>query len=316
MTPEPLPAQAVDPHRHRAGFMAARAGIVVAKKSAHHGDASAADSTPRAVERLGSATTPVLLRLPISHFCRKAEWGLSIAGVPYTTLDVTLPRMRQVRRANPVQRTVPVLVDASRLVQGSHAVLRWCDERRTPMVQPFYPSESAQAILAWEDWTNEEVGPVVRRLAYRVLARDPTVYARTARARIALRLQRPMFRSVARYLKVYKNANEDDARLPEIVHRIADQLNKSERGYLFATHPTGADIATAALMEPLLPVARVWGLDEHPDWHNVDRFIRQIRPKRLRKVASRRVKEKDWQAFEVLNQVYGTLDRPTAAEYA
>lgn len=301
---------------HRAGFMGAQAGTVVANNTRTNGSTSADPGAADAVARLDSSTTPVLLRLPISHFCRKAEWGLSMAGIPYTAIDVTIPRMRHVRRANPVQRTVPVLVDGSRLIQGSHAVLRWCDEHRTPMVPPFYPKEPLQEILAWEDWTNDTLGPIVRRLAYRVLARDPSVYGRTRLQRIGMRLQRPMFRSVARYLKTDKKAKEDDALLPGMIHRIAEKLDETKTGYLFTTHPTGADVATAALVEPLLPVTEVWALDEDPAWDKVDRFVRQVRPKRLRRVSARRVREKDWQAFETLNRAHGTLKRPTAAEYA
>ena len=53
------------------------------------------------------AEPPVLLRMPFSHFCRKAEWGLTQAGVPYRTLDVRLVRMRDQHRANPFPAKQP-----------------------------------------------------------------------------------------------------------------------------------------------------------------------------------------------------------------
>jgi glutathione S-transferase len=268
-----------------------------------------------ATRQIGSHEHPVLLRLPFSHYCRKAEWGLTLAGIDYVTLDVDLPGMRQVKRANPLQRTVPVLVHGKDLVHGSHAILRWCDAQRTDDFPALYPESNKKAIFEWEKWVDDEVGPVVRRLAYRVLARDPAVYGRTRWQKFNLRMRRPMFKVVARYLKCNEHAKQDDEAIQRIVDKIATRLNKAQTGYLFDDKPTGADIATAALVEPLLRVDKVWLLDEHPGWSQVKEFIQKVKPPKQRRISARRIKEKDWKAFELLNQAYGTLHRPTAAEY-
>lgn len=272
-------------------------------------------STEKAVEQLGSADTPVLLRLRISHYCRKAEFALTRAAIPYKTLDVPLARMRQVRRANPVRRTVPLLVDGAALYNDSHAIVRWCDTHRRTDVPSFYPEPIAQEVMDFEHWTDKAIGPPVRHLAYRVLAKDPAAFGKNATARLRLRVQRPIFRLVADYLKVDETAQQDERSIEDAIEKIGGHLQKTGTGYLFTTHITAADLAVAGLMEPMLRFAHVWGYDEHEHWPQIVAFIKSVRPSPVRPIASRRIKEHDWQAFETLNQAEATLQRPTAAEY-
>lgn len=267
-----------------------------------------------AARRLGALDAPVLLRLPFSHFCRKAEWGLSHCGIPYRALDVDLRGMRHVKRANPVERTVPVMVDGTRVLHGSHAILRWADDRRASGTPRLYPDDVRKEVLDWEAWADREIGPAVRREAYRVLASDPSPYARTTWQRVRLYASRGLFRTVLAYLKADRHEHEDAAVLVAAVRRIAERLEETNKGYLFGNEPTGADIATAALIEPLVPLGEARGYQAANGWGAMVQYVRTVRPDRLRRTSKRRVKEEDWRALEFLNKQQVTLQRPLAGE--
>jgi glutathione S-transferase len=272
------------------------------------------DALRQARERLGAATSPVLLRLPFSHFCRKAEWGLTRAGVPYSTIDLGVRQMPQVRRANPVERTVPVLAEPRGLVHGSHAILRWADDHRTPSVPSFYPDASIRDVIAWEAWADNEVGPVVARVAARIALKHPTAYGRSTWGKVRMRLARPAFRAVARHLDADAHATTDDKALPGLIANTVDRLRDTDTGFLVTEHATGADLATAALFAPVMRVGARVHLDEVDGWGELVQFIRTVRPARLRRTGTRKVREADWRAFETLLKAQATLPRPLAGQ--
>src|SRR3954447_17471412 len=77
-----------------------------------------------------SARTPVLVTIPISHYCEKARWALDRAGVAYVERR-HLPALHRVavRRAGG-RLTAPVLVcPEGRVVCESADIVAWADAR-------------------------------------------------------------------------------------------------------------------------------------------------------------------------------------------
>lgn len=266
----------------------------------------------QAVQQLGSRDAPVLLRLPFSHYCRKAEWALSHCGIPYRTIDLGLKAMRHVKRANPVERTVPVLVDGTRVIHGSHPILRWADDNRKSDVPSLYPETIRKEVLAWEAWMDREIGPAVRREAYRTLAADPSPYGRTQWQKLRLRLSRPLFRAVLGYLKGDQYEQEDPATLIRAIRRLTDALAETDKGYIFGKTISAADLTTAALLDPILPLGEARGYQIAQGWGEFNQYVRTVRPERTRRTTKRKITEDDWRAFEILNRRQVTLDRPLA----
>lgn len=244
---------------------------------------------------------PVLLRMPFSHFCRKAEWGLTQAGVPYRTLDVRLARMADQRRANP-EGTVPVLRVGDELLFGSHAVLRWAEANKHRQAPSLYPPGVKAQVEAWEAWADQAFGSPVRREAYRALHAKPSLAGRHG---LPLWMRTPYARrfylTVLKLLKARRFEAEDAAAVRDGVATVVAQLGRSGTGYLFGSQPTAADHATAALLEPLVPAAAQRGHDKLPGWAQVEAYVARVRPATTSRAGGRAVREADWRDYERLN---------------
>ncbi|MCA1810511.1 MAG: glutathione S-transferase family protein [Halobacteriales archaeon] len=237
-----------------------------------------------------------LLRIPFSHFCRKAEWGLAQAGIPYDALDVPLWQMRHAWRANPRQGTVPVLRVPEGVLMDSHDILAWADAHRVPAAAPLYPDGLRAEVEEWESWAGDVVGPAVRREAYRALHRHPgaaRAYGAPTYTRIPL-LSRRMFLAVLRHYKARRFEATDPPLLRAAVDRAAHQLTLTGTGYLLGRHPTAADHAVAALLEPL----RLAKGYDGPAWRLVSAYIERVKPRTTTLATARRVRRKDWDALE------------------
>lgn len=249
---------------------------------------------------------PVLLRMPFSHFCRKAEWGLTAAGIAYSSLDVRLVKMGDLYRANP-EGTVPVLRVAGpgghdELHFGSQAVLRWADSHRSMTAPPLYPPAVRSQVETWESWADTTLGSTVRREAYRALHDRPSLAAGHG---LPLWMRTPFARrfylAVLKLLKARRYEAVDAESVRTGLAQIAGQLKRMGTGFLFTTHATAADFATAALLEPLVPAARHRGYDRLPGWDAVEPYIARLRPAATTRTGGRRVTEADWTEFERLN---------------
>jgi glutathione S-transferase len=239
---------------------------------------------------------PVLLRIPFSHFCRKAEWGLTQAGIPYDALDVPLWQMRHAWRANPRQGTVPVLRVPEGVLMDSHDILAWADAHRAPEAPPLYPDGLRAEVEAWESWAGDVVGPAVRREAYRALHRHPgaaRAYGAPFYTRIPL-LSRRMFLNVLRHYKARRFDAVDPPAIRAAVDRAARQLTLTGTGYLLGRHPTAADHAVAALFEPL---KLAQGYDG-PAWRMLSAYVERVKPRKTTLATARWVRRKDWTALE------------------
>ncbi len=219
-----------------------------------------------------SAAEPVLLRLSFSHYCQKAEWALSYHGIPYKTVDIPLTRMGRWMPALP-DGTVPALVVGNSIVSGSEAIIRWADAhgRDKP------PLGADDDVARWESWADETIGPVARREAYRCIHDRPSHYGTKRWLHAVFRLGRGQVLKIQKFYKSRRFDAADEEAVPEILARITAQLDATGTGYLFANRPTAADLATAALWKPMLPIF------DHParrlpEWDVVAEYVRRVKP--------------------------------------
>lgn len=241
---------------------------------------------------------PVLLRIPFSHFCRKAEWGLTQAGIEYDALDVPLWKMKNAPRANPRQATVPVLRTDEGVLMDSHDILVWADAHRADGRSPLYPEGVRADVEAWEAWAGDVVGPAVRREAYRALHRHPGTaasYGAPFYVRLPL-VGKRLFLAVLKHYKARRFDDTDPPAIRQAIDKVARQLTLNGTGYLVGRHATAADHAVAALFEPLVLVR---GRYDGPALRLVQAYIARVKPARTTRQVARAVRERDWRALEL-----------------
>lgn len=242
------------------------------------------------------AGPPALVRIPFSHFCRKAEWGLTQAGIPYDGWNL-LPHATL--RLPPMTRhgLVPILLGQEGMIEGSDRILAWADQHAASGTPPLYPDRVADDVRDWEDWAGDVAGPVARREAYRVAHDDPGGFTDRRTIHAAARLARPYSLGILKHLKARRYEDEDAAAVPSIVERIVERLDTTGTGYLFTDHPTAGDIATAALMEPLVwasPGREYAGIE---GWNRVQTFIGRVRPPSSTRRRSLWMRKKQWRVL-------------------
>jgi len=108
-----------------------------------------------------------------SHPCRTVELALQRKGIPYRTTELPPPLHAAIQRVRTGKRTVPSMVLDGEKVSGSRAILRRLDAYvPTP---PLYGTTDAERIRIEdaEEWGDEELQPLVRRIVWPTFARAP-----------------------------------------------------------------------------------------------------------------------------------------------
>lgn len=242
---------------------------------------------------------PQVFGIPFSHYCQKAEWGLTQAGISYDYVSISLLKMPQLPK---ITRTglVPIMVVEDQLIEGSDRILAWAADHAAADTEPLYPEEIADNVRQWEQWAGDEVGPLARREAYRVAYNEPFKFTGRWSIRLGARLAR---RVILNILKLYKmrRYEEDDARnVPRIIVKVTSRLRATGTGYLLTDHATAADHAVAALLKPLLYAERARRYHEEEGWPLVKEFIEGIQPPRTTRKSRRSIRESDWSTLERL----------------
>ncbi len=103
---------------------------------------------------------PLLYDLTDSPFCAKARICLQVKGVAYRRVTLTMKKLRELRRLNPLAK-VPVLLDRGQVVADSSAIARYLEaEHPEPPLLPSDPAARAYCSLV-EDWADESLYFVV-----------------------------------------------------------------------------------------------------------------------------------------------------------
>ena len=246
---------------------------------------------------------PVLITIPISHYCEKARWALDRAGVAFRER-----RHLQVAHWIPVRRaggrwTAPVLVCGDTALPDSSDILRWADAR-TPAERRLLPADGREAdeVRALEREFDARLGPHGRRWMYDALRGHRDVAVRYAPAGVPAwerRLLQVAYPAVSRVIDRYLDIDHATVAASEREFRaVLDAVERrlgDGRPYLAGERFTAADLTFAALAAPLvmppeyavplpqpdeLPTpmaARVRELREHPAGAFALRMFREER---------------------------------------
>ncbi len=203
---------------------------------------------------------PILITIPISHYCEKARWALERAGVDYEErAHLQLLHWIPVARAGG-GKTAPVLVWGDRVFADSADIVAEA-AAQAPPGHGLFPEDPAAAgeVRALERDFDARLGPEGRRWMYDGLRgrRDIAVaYACTgvpAWQRRALPLAYPLVaRVIDRYLDVTpataaRSEAEVRATFDDVAERLADG-----RPYLCGERFSAADLTFASLAAAVL----------------------------------------------------------------
>ena len=204
--------------------------------------------------------SPVLITIPISHYCEKARWALDRAGVTYEErAHLQVLHWVAVSRAGG-GKTAPVLVWGDRVFADSADIVEAAGAE-APRDRSLYPDDPAAAteIRALQSDFDAELGPEGRRWMYNAMRgrRDLAVaYGCTgvpAWQRRALPFAYPVAaRIIDRYLDVTPaTAARSEAAVRATFDAVAERLGDG-RSYLCGERFSAADLTFASLAAPML----------------------------------------------------------------
>jgi glutathione S-transferase len=207
-----------------------------------------------------SGQLPVLITIPISHYCEKARWALDRVGVPYRErAHLQLIHRFAARRAGG-GRTVPVLVCGDRVLADSADIVDEADAKAPPD-RRLYPDDpgAAAEVRALERDFDTNLGPHGRRWMYNEMRgrRDLAIaYGCTGVPtweRRALPLAYPaVARVIDRFLEITPaSAAQSEAQVRVVFDAVAERLEDG-RPYLCGDRFTAADLTFAALAASVL----------------------------------------------------------------
>ena len=203
-------------------------------------------------------TTPLLVTIPLSHFCEKARWALDYTGVPYTE-QRHAPGFHAlaVRRAGG-QRITPILATDAGVIGDSTDILLWADARAA-QGRALYPQEPAlrEEVLALEERFDTDLGPHVRRAIYQELLPHPKLVLPMLTDGVPLHerallplLFGPLRRLMRKSMRIdAAGAARSMAKVNEVIAEVNARLADGGR-YLVGDRFTAADLSFAALLAP------------------------------------------------------------------
>jgi glutathione S-transferase len=184
---------------------------------------------------------------PGSHPCACAEAAIQLKRIPYTRVNLIPAFHKPVVRAHFPGDTVPALALGDERIIGSRAIVRRLDELYAePPLLPADPASRARVEEA-EAWGDEVLQPLVRRIAWAGLKRDPGVmmsYATGAKMPLPRPLLRLGAKPVTAFASRYTGAADEQAladlrALPGHLAKIEAWMDE---GVLGGETPNAADL--------------------------------------------------------------------------
>jgi glutathione S-transferase len=204
-----------------------------------------------------------------SPFCLKARICLQLKGIAYRRVALTVGRLRELRRLNPLGK-VPVLVADGQVVADSSAIARHleaaCPE---PALLPADAAARAYCSLV-EDWADESLYHVVGAFKWLDPANRATALARTGREVGGGPLAPLVARLAARRIAGrYRAWRYTAAALPHFEERMRESLGwlatlVAGRDFLLGRTLTLADVAVYAQLAWMRTYAEARLLDDVP----------------------------------------------------
>lgn len=199
---------------------------------------------------------PVLITIPISHYCEKARWALERAGIEYDE-EPHPPLLHLAFTLGGETRSTPQLRLAERTISQSREIVRYADSVK-PSLFPEDPAKRAD-LEAFESRCDDAFGPAVRRYAYHHLLDRMDLllpmflHGVRPHERLLFHALRPIVPSAMR------KAMRIDARTAErslgVMLRFIDEVDerlRDGRPFLGGDTFTFADLTFAALGAPLV----------------------------------------------------------------
>ena len=211
----------------------------------------------------------LLYDLSDSPFCLKARICLQLKGVPFRRVALTLGRMRELRRLNPLGK-VPVLVQGDMVVADSSRIARHLEEHHpAPMLLPVGQEARAYAELL-EDWADEALYTIIGAFKWLNPENRAAALANTVSEVAALPLRpivgRLLVRNIRRRYAAWGYTADALAHFEERMRANLGTLASLLEGkpYLLGRTPTLADVAAFAQLAWMRRYAERRLLDETP----------------------------------------------------
>lgn len=195
-----------------------------------------------------------LYQFTCSHYCEKARWALDWKAVPYQTRNLVVGLHRRTVKKLAPKSSVPLLVDDSKAVQGSAAIISHLDEKYPE--NPLTPEEpeARRAALEWESYLDSHLGVPIRLYLYHHILPDRDVATQYLSngmpwwTRPVYRLIFPKLRdAMTRMMKIEAKSAEQAERT---LHHTMEKLNRAldGRGFLAGDRFSRADLTACALL--------------------------------------------------------------------
>jgi glutathione S-transferase len=196
---------------------------------------------------------PVLITIPISHYCEKARWALDRAGVAYDERRY-LPAIHQARARRHGSVTVPVLVcEEAGTLRESRDIVAYADARGGRIA-----CDDADA-RALADDCDARLGPATRLWIYHALLERPDLTTASMTAGVSAWQKafwrvgvKPIGVAVTKVLKISDATAVEAERTFRAIFADVDQRLADGRPYLAGETFSIADLTFAALASPLI----------------------------------------------------------------
>ncbi len=225
---------------------------------------------------------PVLYVFAISHYCEKARWALDSLEVEYELRH--LPpgsHVQATKQLGASGSSLPLLVAAGRVVQGSGAIIDWAESASTDPSKRLSPaSESREECLALEQRLDDVTGVHVRRYYYSEAIVDHPESVRPIFARDLSPLERRSLdenwglvrKLMIGAMDLGPEQRQESRRIVEGELDWLDGLLADGRRFLLGDRLSRADLTAASLLAPLaLPEGHpTYGMLEVPPLARAD----------------------------------------------
>lgn len=200
-----------------------------------------------------SGQPPVLITIPISHFCEKARWALDRAGIAYDERRY-LPAVHRAALRRHRALTTPVLIcDDAGTLRESADIVAYADARggRIACDDP-----EARGLA---DAYDERLGPATRLWIYHALLARPDLTTRSMTAGVSAWQKafwrvgfKPIGVAVTKVLKIDDRSAREAEQTFRAIFADVDERLADGRPYLAGDTFSIADLTFAALAAPLI----------------------------------------------------------------
>ena len=200
-----------------------------------------------------------------SHPSEAVRAALALKGIPYKTVELLIPTHVPVMRMRFGVRSVPALkLDGGAKVSGSRVIMRTLDELvpDPPLLPPEEDAAARAAVLEAEQWGDDVLQPLVRRIVWGALKRAPSAIPSYQQASQLPRLPRPVVKVVAPAVIAIERrlhgAGDDAVRadlraLPEHLERVDGWIDAGVLG-LDPDQPNAADLQIGSSLRLLATI--------------------------------------------------------------